>query len=221
MNESARQPRAVAVRTTVGEIVAGTYVQEENQNYVLTVRQEKLLRVNVLAIVLGKEEAGTIMTILLDDGTGQIALRSFEQNKSIAAVQAGDIIMILGKIRMYNQEKYLSPEIVRKVPPAWLKVRKEELRELFEKTPPPERGAELISSEGQMKPDNSLPHDFLPHDFPGQKIRQLITELDQGQGALMEDLLERSALPETEARLKKMLEEGEIFQNLPGRVKVL
>ncbi len=221
MNETIRQPRLTAVRTSISEINNGTYIQEENQNYVLTARQEKLVRVNVLAIVIEKEELGTIRTILLDDGTGQIPLRSFEENKNIAAVQAGDVLMVFGKVRTYNQQKYLSAEMIRKVSPVWLKVRKRELPELFKKKLSSEISPEIVEEMKITFSDKNSEFENVSHDFPEDKIKQLIKKLDGGQGALVEDLLERSVLPETEARLKKMLEEGEIFQNLPGRVKVL
>ena len=57
--------------------------------------------------------------------------------------------------------------------------------------------------------------------LPRQKIAQLIKEMDDGKGVLIEDLLEKSPIQETEQVLGQMLESGEIFQILPGKVKVL
>jgi len=57
--------------------------------------------------------------------------------------------------------------------------------------------------------------------LPVEKVMNLIKELDKGQGVLIEELIERSPLKETEVLLTKMLEKGEIFQNAPGKVKML
>ncbi len=58
-------------------------------------------------------------------------------------------------------------------------------------------------------------------DLDDNKIRELIKELDQGEGALIEEVKEKAKVEKVEELLEKMLEKGEIFQNLPGKVKVL
>ena len=57
--------------------------------------------------------------------------------------------------------------------------------------------------------------------LPAEKMMSLIKELDRGQGVLIEELIEKSPLKETELLITKMLENGEIFQNAPGKVKIL
>ena len=57
--------------------------------------------------------------------------------------------------------------------------------------------------------------------LPIEKITQLIKKLDQGEGVLIEEIIEQSILDDTEQLIEKMMESGDIFQNQPGRVKVL
>ena len=57
--------------------------------------------------------------------------------------------------------------------------------------------------------------------MPTEKIIHLIKELDSGDGALIEDVIERSPLDETNKLLETMLEKGDIFQSQPGKIKVL
>ena len=57
--------------------------------------------------------------------------------------------------------------------------------------------------------------------LPFQRILGIIKELDNGDGARIDDIIEKSPLKETEDLLQKMLEKGEIFQITSGKVKVL
>ncbi|MBT3465494.1 hypothetical protein HN451_10975, partial [archaeon] len=57
--------------------------------------------------------------------------------------------------------------------------------------------------------------------LPVQKIINLIKELDPGEGVMIEELISKSMLNDTEKLIEKMLEAGDIYQNLPGKVKVL
>ena len=49
----------------------------------------------------------------------------------------------------------------------------------------------------------------------------LIKNLDTGEGAGIEELIEKSPLEQTEELLERMMKNGDVFQNMPGRVKVL
>jgi len=119
--------REIAYKILLGQLREGKIVQEEGIHLLMLPSLEKVIRVNVIATILIKEKVGNITNILVDDGTGQVVLRFFEQLPLIEQIQIGNTILIIGKPRMYNQEVYLSPEIVKKVLPAWLQIRKKEL----------------------------------------------------------------------------------------------
>ncbi|PIN73540.1 hypothetical protein COV20_04935 [Candidatus Woesearchaeota archaeon CG10_big_fil_rev_8_21_14_0_10_45_16] len=215
--------RHPAVKTTIRSIIKGRFVQEndQNPNYILTEEQEKIYRFNVVAVVVQKENVGSISNLLLDDGSGRIILRSFEESRAIESLQVGEAVLCIGKVRAYNEEKYLSPEIVKKVDVAWLKVRNLECPHPVEMEGAAEEPAaeEELPTDEQEEEIEDLPQQNLqlPHD----KINNLIKELDAGSGALIEEIIEKSPLQDTEKILEKMMESGEIFQCQPGRVKVL
>ncbi|HLD72497.1 MAG TPA: hypothetical protein VJA23_02845 [Candidatus Nanoarchaeia archaeon] len=233
MEEKKTFSRQIAVKTTFSELLEGEYVKEEEQNpnYLLTKSGEKIYRLNALGVILGKEKLGEIQNFYLDDGTGKIILRSFEANPQWEALEVGDTILVLGKLRVYNQEKYISPEIVKKIDPLWLKVRSLELKELFldkkeikveaEEIPIKEIVSANESSEEELIGEDEIVMDEKLEMLPLEKVKHLIKELDQGSGVLIEELISKSSLNETEQIIEKMLEKGDIFQNLPGRVKVL
>ena len=57
--------------------------------------------------------------------------------------------------------------------------------------------------------------------LPYEIISKLISQLDKGEGVMIEEILEKSPLDKTEELIEKMLENGDIFQNMPGKVKLL
>src|SRR3989344_4452406 len=121
--------RYAAVKISIKDILEGSYIyeSEQNSNYLLTTNNQKIYRINIVAAIIHKEQVGSITSMLIEDGTGKIIIRWFEENESIKNTFIGNICCVVGKIRVYNNEKYISPEIFKKVDLLWLKVRSLEL----------------------------------------------------------------------------------------------
>jgi RPA family protein len=232
-NNYFRQP---AIKTTIGEIASGKYVQEseDKSNYVLTSKNIKIYRLNLIAIILSKELQGSITNLLVDDGTGKITLKSFEENKNLSDINVGNVVLIIGKLRTYNQDKYISPEIIKKIDPQWLKIRAIELKDNFIKNDKninlkqeEKETIKIIEEKQEFKDEKEIKKEKeinpvdIEEDLPIQKIIKIIKELDNGDGVFIEELIEKSTLNETEKLIQNMLENGDIFQNYPGKVKVL
>src|SRR3989344_559254 len=217
-----RQP---AIKITIKELESSEYFEEQNQNpnHLITLEGKKVYRINLLATIVHKEFRGSMSNLLIDDGTGKITLRFFEENKSALNLEVGDVVLVVGKARRYNQEKYVFPEIVKKVNSLWLKLRSQELQiktkmeqeKVILDKPGPEKKIENKDENNVEEIEENDP--LLPY----QKISKLISELDRGEGVLIEEILEKSPLEKTEELLEKMLENGDIFQNMPGKVRVL
>ncbi len=243
MEETKNFERQIALKTTIKELLSGDYIQEDENtpNYLLSKSGTKIYRCNLMAIILGKEQQGSITNILVDDGTAKITLRSFEKNEILENLEIGAAVLIIGKLRIYNQEKYLSSEIVKKIDPLWLKMRALELKGLIEvkneivddkkevvadeivkDKDNKETAVEEITTENETKIEEEKETVSEEAELlPVQKLTNLIKELDTGDGVLIEELISKSPLNETEQLIEKMLENGDIFQNLPGKVKVL
>ena len=208
--------RYPAVKVTISEIVQGTIKQEEQNQplYILTPSGEKVYRCNIMAAILNLEKVGSITNAFIDDGSGRIIVRFFEEVSPSTKLAVGKCFLLIGKARVYNEEKYISPEIMKEISPLWLKARalevakRKSIAPLLVKTVEKEEVAEEEITAGY-----SL--------FPSQRILGLIKELDQGSGVLVEEVIHKSSLKETEQLLQAMLEKGEIFQIAPGKVKVL
>ncbi|MBI2662203.1 hypothetical protein HYX11_01980 [Candidatus Woesearchaeota archaeon] len=225
--------RNQAIKIIISELLSGTYIQEneQNPNYLLTRNNQKIYRLNVIAIIVQKEVVGTITNLLIDDGSGRIITRSFEENKTIHTLNIGDVIIIIGKLRAFNQEKYISPEIIKRIYPLWLKLRSLELKEKFSNAEYPQKentaketnmSLEITAQENKNNKEIIMEETIQEEPLlPFQKIIKLIKELDCGDGVLIEEIIEKSPLNKTENILEKMLQNGDIFQNNPGKVKVL
>lgn len=235
--------RFPAEKVSIQELEEGEYVEEKDQspNYMLVGKNKKIFRINLIATLVHKELRGSVTSILIDDGSGKIILRIFEENKDAFHLEVGDVVQVIGKIRIFNQEKYIFPEIIKKINPAWLKVRslevqpdkkKKEKEENVQKITQKknedkkEIAKEIISSKKAVEDTNNfevISEEIEENDplLPFEKLSRLISELDKGEGVMIEELIEKSPLEKTEELVEKMLENGDIFQNMPGKVRLL
>ncbi len=254
--------RYPAIKAAIKDLEEGQYIEEQDQNpnYILIQGRTKIVRINVMATIVHKEMRGTITNVLIDDGTAKITLRFFEENKAALDLEIGEVVLIIGRVRVYNQEKYIFPEIVKKINPLWLKLRSQELQKQEGDKERGERGTEnknpnhsnpqsifnpasvrsTIASNAVLdlaknkngisiqipilKAEEGIITEEIEENnplLPFQKLSKLIAELDKGEGVLIEEILEKSLLDKTEELLEKMLENGDIFQNTPGKVRVL
>ncbi len=233
ITQQGNNARQIAVKIYIADLLSGIYIQEveQNPNYLQTIHNHKIYRLNVIAIIIQKEMLGSITNFLIDDSTGTIVARFFEENKYLERFKVGDVVLVVGKVRTYNQEKYISPEIVKKVSPLWLKIRLKELK-LSSVQENKELKIDLVNQiqqKGQQPIISTVQQDKLQEEdvvedniiLPYQKITQLIRDLDAGEGVRIEEIMEKSPLQNTEEIIEMMLKNGDIFQNSPGKVKVL
>lgn len=198
--------RETAVICMVDDLLRGDFVRTEgwNPSYFST-DFGPVSRVNLVGVVVSKEPAGGV---ILDDGSGKILLRSFGE-PSFENLDAGDLILIIGRPRKYNEQKYVLPEIIRKIDHRWAAYRQVQLGILKKSIRPGKKETRLPIAESE-KPVNYY-----------QKILSFIIDLDDGGGADTEEVIKRSGAPNGEVLIKKLIEEGEIFELRPGKLKVL
>lgn len=194
--------RQVACKVRINDILSGDYVKEEGwtPNYIKT-GFGKISRANVLATIVGKNEDNTLT---IDDGTDKINVRSFEPI-DLESFNVGDVVLIIGKPREWNSQRYLIPEVIKKIEDKrWVKVRSLELKDVknnIVKTTKVEK-EEIVEN---------------PYDV----VLKTIQDLDDGSGANYEEVCLRSKIKDAEEILTALMEQGEIFEIKPGRLKIL
>lgn len=203
-----RQKRLVAFKVNIKDILSANFVKEEgwNPNY-LELGDKKISRVNLMGTITNIETNEQNMRILLDDGSASINLIAFDKVHGIDMINVGDIVLVIGKPRTYNEEKYIVPEIIKKVHKDWLLVRKHEI------VSEPEE----LAIDEVIEDEEIIEEELSPIDIIIQKIR----DLDKGEGVTHDMIASKVKIQEIDKIIISLLERGEIFEIMPGKFKVL
>lgn len=213
--------RQIAYKVKINDILKGGYVKEEGEwvpNYI-KVGDKKVSRVNLVAVVVSKQnlENTNYQSVLIDDGSGRITIRSFEEGNNFDNIDVGDFVLVIGRPREYFNEKYIVSEILKKIEdPLWVEVRKLELegRKEIEKEQMKNTESGLEVKEEEIN-ENQITEDI------NKKIFNLIKEIDIGEGADIQEVITKSDSSKAEEIITKLLKEGEVFEIKSGRLKVL
>ncbi len=205
--------RATAYKLPILAIIKSPYVKGEAEfapNY-LQLGDKKVSRVNLTGVVVRQDAQNSFV---LDDGTAEISVRSFDQAPLPEAVSVGEIINIIGKPREFSSERYLVPEIIKKTTQKWMQVRKLEIGKIDIPTNLPEKEKAVEVEDIGLKPEEGI---LGKHE----KVIAYIKENDNGQGVEVEDIIRNLSIEDCEKLTEEMLKEGNLFENLPGKLKVL
>ena len=221
--------RQTAYLTTISTLLNGNFIKAEahmQPSFLRTASGKEMSRVHIIAVIVGFGE-GSEAT--LDDGSGKITCRSFDHPTLFSAFSLGDIVRVIGKVRAFNEQQYLIPEIVKKITNKQfvtfhklalqsLETHEEHMRPGYSVPTAELTTEEVISSDTAedipIDADDSTPH--TPFDDVISKIK----ELDTGDGAGIEQIIEQLG-SDSEKLVHHLLETGEIFEIRPGRVKLL
>ncbi|MEK6984492.1 MAG: hypothetical protein AABX33_08005 [Nanoarchaeota archaeon] len=199
------QKRQIAYKIWVSNILNGNFAKGGLSAGHIEIGGFNISRVNLIATLVYKSKELNYTNTIIDDGTGKISLRTFENNDIFLNVDVGEIVLIIGKIREYNNEKYIVPEILKKIDNiGWISVRKAELAKQ-------EYAVSKSGSESKAKDIDNL----------SEEICSLIKKFDKGDGASIDEVINSSGSTDAENILHKLLENGEIFELKPGKIKVL
>lgn len=196
----------------IKDILAGAYIKEEGTkpNHVLLPDGSRVARANLVGVVVSVNLEG-LPTFVLDDGTGKVTVRAFEPSAQMAAVQVGDAVLVIGRPRQFNAERYVLPEIVRKLPDlGWLDVRKSEL------------GAVQTMPKAVASVPQAVVEEVVDDAFGlAENVMGAIRALDQGDGADTDAVIAQANAKDSEKTVQFLLRNGDIFEVSPGKLKVL
>lgn len=202
--------RQTAYKITIQQILEGKYIQRQGwePNYIES-NNLQISRINLLAVLVEKQ--GNNLTV--DDGTAKISLMLFTEQQKADNISVGDILLIVGRPREYNEKRYIVPEIIKKIQnKAWIKYRKKELE--IQDLKVPKRAEEKKIPETKEipleKPDNFI-----------LKILDAIRAVDKGDGADTDKVIKECKVKDAEKHITTLLNEGEIFEIRPGKLKIL
>jgi len=216
------QKRQIACKVRVADLINGRYVKEEGwtPNYIITKQGRHISRINLIGTVISKGDDGQgYQSLIIDDGSGSISLRSFEKNETINNAEIGDVIIVIGRPREYGSEKYIVPEIIKKINNnKWINVRKIEIEiEYANKVPGSIKEEPVVVENISDSNEEKTEKPASSH----QVIYETVKELDSGQGVDIDDIIKKTGIKDAEEIIKKFLREGEMFEIRPGRIKIL
>jgi RPA family protein len=218
--------REIAIKTKISTLLTGKFVKQADMqpSYIQDEYGRNISRVNLITTIVSEpEDVGPSSVIMVDDGSARIQVRTFDNSVNFDSLQVGDIITLIGKIREYNQEKYIIPEIIKKINNnKWVEIQEKEIQFFekdLEKKPIPEPSLQEEPIENPEIETENIEETI--ESSPTEDIYNLIKDLDDGQGALIDDVISESGKKNTEKVIDNLLKEGEVFEISPGRIKVL
>ncbi len=195
--------RNTAYKLRVGDILKSKPVMADGKFLFLELGEKKISRVNLIANVVDKYVSDgdkKYAALTLDDASGQIKLKSFGDEIAIIKDKTqGDTVQVIGTVREYNSELYVLPEIVKKIDAQWLLVRKLEIQDSRKDIP--------INKNAPVR------------DIVLDKIKTA-----EAQDGIDTDklILDIEASPDMiKAEIKRLLEDGLIYEPRPGRLRYL
>jgi len=200
--------RHIAFKFRIGDLLIGKPIMDGEKFSFLELGNKKIIRVNVIGNIVDKYESEgekKYCFLTLDDGSGQIKLKSFGDDvEKFKDITQGQTVLVIGVLRNFNNETYISPEIVREQDPKYLLIRKMEIEKDKSKNSEPVAREQIIAIK-----DKILEAIKNSEDEGGVDTDKIIMDL-------------RETSPEIiNQEIKKLLEEGIIFEPRPGKVRWL
>jgi RPA family protein len=204
--------RMTARKIRIADLTNGRWVKNEGlePSFVVTQSGEQVSRARIMGTVVSKfvSEDENFASITIDDSTDTIRAKTFKTVKPLDMIQVGDVVDLIGKVREYNAEIYIMPEIVRKI----LDPNIEVLRRL-----------ELIAKARKLQGGEAQPGQFVSAKEDRLALKKKVTEVIESEktGVSYSKILEMVQAPETqiESVVNELLEEGICYEPTPGKIR--
>ena len=206
--EEGQYKRNVAYKLRIGDILLGKPIIDNERFSFLELNNQKIIRVNVIGNIIDKYESDgerKYIFFTLDDGSGQIKLKCFGDDAGkFRNVSQGQTVLVVGVLRNFNNETYISPEIIKEQDTKYLLIRKLELEKEKNKTVKPLGREQIVAVK--------------------DKILDIIKNSEKDGGIEMDKIIMdlRDISSEViNSEVKRLLEEGIIFEPRPGKIRWL
>jgi len=214
-------------------------------SYVLTKLGEKVSRAKMVGTIINKfmSEDGNYSSVTVDDDTDAIRVKAFKEDADFFdKFNVGNNVLLIGKVREYNGENYIIPEIMKKSETNYENYHKLKiLKQLLEKKKINDivkKQKDKFADFEELKKYLVKKHKFDEKDIDsvlenigGKEERkekdykpmlmELIDKLDKGEGVEIIKLLKESKLNENnfQEAVNELVTDGIWFEPKPGVVK--
>jgi RPA family protein len=207
--------RNIAYKLWILDINSSEYVKSSGEfesNYI-KLNDKQISRVNIVATVINKYNAETYSSVLIDDGSSQILVKTWNENKKLLdKVDIGETILIIAKIRQDNGANtlFLQPEVVKKVDHNWKVVRAHELEVEYGK---PDIKREKITEKAMEIKETKVSNVSLRNKI-------LDTIENSKEGITKEELSVSLKNNNLSSEIEELIKEGQIFE-VKGKYRLL
>ena len=208
--------RLTAYKAWISDLLNSNYVEthgEFESNYV-ELYNNQISKVNLVATVVNKMESDdkNYISITLDDGSEEIRLKTWREDiRLLRDINIGEIILVVGKIKKYNEEVYLIPNVVKKMNVDWETARKLELIKTYGK---PNETQNLnvypIGSEGEKIDVEEIK--FTTSNLRNE-VLSLIEAYEEKEGISLEEVKENlhADVPKINSVIEELIKEGQVY----------
>ena len=200
--------RMTAVKARISDLTGGRFVRKDGlePSFVLTENGQRISRARILGTIVGRfiADDGNFASVTIDDSTDTIRAKTFKTVKPLDKAEIGDMVDIIGKVKEYNDEIYIIPEIVRKI--------QDPNFELL-------RVLEIIKQRKRKgKSETKVPE---PEEKDMLRKRVLEFIESEKEGVEYSKLLEtiKGEENQIESIVNELLAEGICYEPTPGRIK--
>ncbi len=200
--------RNTAYKLRIGDILVGNPIMNNEKFSFVELGDKKVVRVNVIGNLVEKYEnlgETKYISFTIDDGSGQIRLKTFgDDTERFKNFFQGQTIVVIGLLRHWNQELYISPEVMKEMDPKYLLIRKMETEK------------EKAVSSGSMPKEQII--------AVKDRILDMIKNSESEGGIETEKLImsvQEFSPAIINKEIQKLLEEGIVFEPRPGKIRYL
>ena len=151
--------------------------------------------------------------MLVDDGSGTIRLKVWGDDLDLLKEKkVGDLVLVVGRVNEFNDERYIRPEIVRTIETDWALLRRLELVKTY--------GAPK-KEEKVVVPVEDKPQEEVEPSLAAREV--IINTIEKFEEADEAKLIEACKMPRDKVMvaLNDLLKEGEVFSPKKGLYRLV
>jgi len=224
--------RLTAHKIRAADILSADFVKgvgEFDSDFII-VNGAKVSRVNLIGFAVDKNTYQNFESLKFDDGTGVVDIRNFGKGM-LTNFSVGDCVNIIGKVKDFGNMRYVVCESCKKIDRKWILYRKKELeakdfmsaeklvvdKNQTEEDEQQDNNKEFITASSNDA-ESVIEEDV--EENPVESLINTIRSLDKGDGVDIDDIIKLKG-EKTENMIVVLLEQGELFEIRPGRIKIL
>jgi len=212
MAEEQQFKRHTAYKLRIGDILVGKPTMNGERFAFIELGDKKIARVNIIGNIIDRYESlgeTRYISLTIDDGSGQIRLKVFgDDTEKFNGFFQGQTVVVIGVLRYWNNELYISPEIIKETDTKYLLIRKLE-------TEKDRAVSQLVVNKQNEKEQMIAVKD---------RILDIIKEAEPNGGIEIDELalnLKEFSPGIINKEIQKLLEEGIVFEPRPGKIRWL